>query len=133
MAIHGPGKPEAAMHRWPILALACLALWGCQTAGDLSDAPCPANTLCGDTDSDTDSEAFGPPRQPLVRRAAFEIWPGCPTTIQVMAQPRRMVFQAVHPDDQLEPDNDPSDSVCEGPEPSLMRAGRRPDQNLAAR
>lgn len=118
------------MHRWPIWALACIALCGCQMAGGVSDTPCPSNNPC----DDSDPEALGPARPSLVRLAVYELLPGCPSTIQVMARPRRIVYQAVHPDEAPEePATEPDDSVCEGPEPGLLRASRRPSQNLAVR
>jgi hypothetical protein len=123
------------MNRWPMLALVCLALCGCQSAGGVSEEPCPSNSLCGDPDADTESRALpGPVGRPMVLRAEYQLLPGCPSSLQVMARPHRIVYQAVRPDDTPEePSTDPSDSVCEGPEPGLMRASRRPDRELAAR
>ena len=70
----------------------------------------------------------------MVLQAEYELLPGCPSSLQVMARPHPIVYQAVRPDKTPEdPSTDPSDSVCEGPEPGLMRASRRPDRELATR
>jgi hypothetical protein len=125
------------MNRWPILALICLALCGCQSAGGVSEEPCPSNNLCGDTDTDTDTESRllpGPAGHPMVARAEYQLLPGCPSSLQVMAWTHPIVYRAVRPDDAPEePASDQSDSSCEGPEPALMRASRRRDRELATR
>jgi hypothetical protein len=126
------------MSRWPIRILVCVALCGCQSAqgpdGSRSDADCPTLSPC----DDPSSESLLPPGsdlKPAVTQAAWHpIWPGCPTTLQVMARLHPIAFRAVRPLAAPEPDTDPSDWVCDPPEVPLLRAGRwRPDQNLAAR
>jgi hypothetical protein len=89
----------------------CLIACGCQTGGPRSDQDCPSYNLCGDPDSDA------------VLTPSPDQLPGCPSSLQVMVRP--IVFHADRPDDDapgVAPDA--SDSVCEGPEPSLLRAAR---------
>jgi hypothetical protein len=132
------------MNRWPIWVLACLAFGGCQTGpASVSNEPCPNINPCDDTDSRLRPPApLSPPRLPPgptpVPVAAFAsglpLWPGCPTTLQVMATPHRITFHAVRPSEEPETtDPDPSDWVCEEPEAPLLRAGRAPEHDLAVR
>jgi hypothetical protein len=114
------------MNRWPILALACFGLCGCQAGGigaPLSNVDCPSPNPCDDPDSDA---LLGP--GPLTVRVAYQpLKPGCPSTLQVMARLRPVAFQATRsrtaPD---ESDPDQYDSVCAPPDPPLLRAGHWP-------
>jgi hypothetical protein len=120
------------MSRWPIWALACAALCGCQVAS-LSLDDCPAPTLCEDPGSDA-RLLPGPGPRPLVRQADYRpLKPGCPSTLQVLARVHRIAFQAIRPEEEAPDDaSDPSDFVCTPPEAPLMRAERR-HRDFAAR
>jgi hypothetical protein len=122
------------MSRWPIWALAYAALCGCQAA-TLSQDDCPAPTLCEDPGSDA-RLLPGPNARAVVTQADYRpLKPGCPSTLQVMAQVHRIAFQAVRPEEEMPDDaTDPSDFVCAPPEAPLMRTERRPrDRDFAAR
>jgi hypothetical protein len=127
------------MNRWPIWVLACLALCGCQSGpASVSNEPCPNINPCDDTDSRLLPPGFLLPGTTPVPVAALAtglpLWPGCPTTLQVMATPHRIAVHAVRPSETPETTApDPSDWVCEGPEAPLMRAHLRPEHDLAAR
>jgi hypothetical protein len=100
----------------------------------MSDVNCPSYNPCDDPDPEA-RLPLGPVPGPVVTLAAWHpLWPGCPSTLQVMARLRPIAFQAVRPDEAPETAPDPSDWVCDPPEAPLLRAGRgRPDQDLAAR
>src|SRR5580704_13897674 len=88
-----PAKPGAVMNRWPIWILV-LALCGCQAPdAGRSDADCPTPSLCGDPDSD----ARLAPAPPTSLANWAPVWPGCPTTLQVMARAHPIVFHTIGP------------------------------------
>jgi hypothetical protein len=127
------------MNRWPISVLACVVLCGCQlTAGPaapVSNMDCPTPSPCDDSSSESWMPAKSAPVAVVALAAYKPFWPGCPTTLQVMARPapRPIAFKAVRPE---EPETapDPSDWVCDPPEAPLLRAGRQPvGQGLASR
>ena len=127
------------MHRWPIRLLICVALYGCATVNrpptPVSDVDCPTPSPCDDPDQDALLRP-GPKFRPAALQVAYRpLWPGCPTTLQVMARLHSIAFQAVRPSDEdADAPSDPSDWTCDPPDAPLLRAGRfRPDQNLATR
>jgi len=125
------------MNRWRIWVLACLAICGCQT-GDLpvapvSEDPCPSLGPCDEPDSDAWLLPGPAPARVAALVADQPLFPGCPKTLQVMAQPHPIVFQAVRLDEQPDTAPDPSDLVCDPPEAPLQRAERRADHYFAAR
>ncbi|MGA3003902.1 MAG: hypothetical protein ABSE20_19475 [Acetobacteraceae bacterium] len=119
------------MNRWLILLLVGFALGGCQAAGGPVSDDCPSPDPCDDTGQEA-RPLFAAPM--VTFAAARPLWPGCPSTLQVMVRPRPIVFRAVRPDDEPEAAPDPDDWVCEAPEAPLLRADlRRSEQNVAAR
>jgi hypothetical protein len=122
------------MTRWPILVVTSLALCGCQTGGGQAargSDDCPAPTLCGDPDPEAALPLGAASGQFAVWRPLF---PGCPSTLQVMARPHPIVYRAVRPLEAPQTGGDPSDWVCDPPEAPLLRAMRwRSDQDLATR
>ncbi len=122
------------MNRSPILVLACLALFGCQTNTSMSDDPCPSPHPCDDPTTEA-WRRLGPPPAAVVTQAVYRpLKPGCPSTLQVMARPRPVVYHAVSPEEAPDADPDPADLVCDDPDLPLQRADwRRPDRDLAAR
>ena len=126
-----PGKPGTTMNWWLIWSVIGVVLCGCQTGGRSASDDCPAPSPCDEA---------GQERWPLftVPVATFAVarplWPGCPSTLQVMARPFPIVFRAVRPDDEAEPAPDSADWHCELPEAPLLRADRRhPGQDVAGR
>ena len=115
----------------------CLALGGCQTGpASVSNEPCPNINPCDDTDSRLLPAAptRRPATVPVAARltAGLPLWPGCPATLQVMAPPRPIAFQSVHPvETPKTTGSDPSDWVCEGPEAPLLRAAHPGKRDLA--
>ena len=66
--------------------------------------------------------------------ASRPLWPGCPSTLQAIARSHPIAFRAVRPHDEHETVPDPSDWVCEPPEPPLLRVDRcSSDQFIAGR
>jgi hypothetical protein len=115
--------------------LLCFALCGCQAwlAGK-SDDSCPANIGCDEPSNDTRLIPGNAGRPKVVVAEYRPLWPGCPGSLQVMARLHPIVFQAARGDPESPATvDDPSDWVCEPPEPSLMRAGRAGAPTLAAR
>lgn len=125
------------MNRWPIIwLLGCLALCGCQASGRVAPRTddCPSFNPCDDPDTDARLLGKPTPGMPVVTPVAYQpLWPGCPATLHVMARLRPVSFHAVRPGENPEPASDPSDWVCDPPEAPLLRAGRRPDNELTAR
>jgi hypothetical protein len=126
------------MNRWPLWLLACLLQCGCHAAGrppaPMSYEPCPSPGPCDDPDQD----AWFPPGPFRGSTATLadnqRLIPGCPATLQVMARPHPIVFQAVTPEAEPDTDPDPADLVCDPREAPLLRAeGQRLDHDLATR
>jgi hypothetical protein len=115
------------MHRWLIWSLAAFALCGCQTGGGPMSADCPTPGPCDEAGQDV-RPLFGAPVVTVA--ATMPLWPGCPSTLQVMAPLQPVVFHSVLHYDEHEAAPDPSDGVCETPDAPLLRTdlGRsRPD------
>jgi hypothetical protein len=118
------------MSRWLIWLLIGIALCACQTRGNSALGDCPDALGPCDEAGKERSPRFA---APVVALAATKpLWPGCPSTLQVMAPLHRIVFHAVRPQEQPDtsPDN-PSDWVCEAPEAPLLRAGLHSQGQLA--
>jgi hypothetical protein len=124
------------MTQWPIWVLLCLALCGCQTAAHALDDSCPSPTLCDDPDSEAHVRP-GPAIAPLVTLAAYRpLFPGCPTTLQVMARPNQhqIVYRAARPREVPETAPDLSNDDCAPLEAPLRSTSHRPaERDLAAR
>jgi hypothetical protein len=119
------------MHRWLIWLLAGISLCGCQVGGGPVLVDCPSPDPCDDTGQEA-PPLFAAPA--VTFAAARPLWPGCPSTLQVMARPHPIVFRAIRPDDEPETAPEPSDWVCDGPDAPLLRAGRwAPAQDVARR
>jgi hypothetical protein len=119
------------MNRWLIWLLIGVGLCGCQMGGGPVSDDCPAPDPCDDT-SQAAQPLFAAPGVTLA--AGRPLWPGCPSTLQVMARPYPIVFRAVRPEEPPETDPDPSDWVCGAPDAPLLRAGtRRTNQAVASR
>jgi hypothetical protein len=121
------------MNPWLIWLLAGCVLCGCQAAGGPVSDDCPSPNPCDDPGQQALQPR--PVATPEVAQVAWKpLWPGCPSTLQVMAQPTPIVFHAVRPEDQPEAAPDPSDWVCELPEAPLQRAGaQRTNQVVTTR
>lgn len=98
-----------------------VGLGGCQMGGSHVLEDCPSPDPCDDT-GQVVRPLFAAPAPALA--AARPLWPGCPSTLQVMARPHPIVFRAIRPGEEPETAPDPSDWVCEGPEAPLLRARR---------
>ena len=118
------------MDRWLIWWLIGVGLCGCQMGRGPVSVDCPALDPCDDS-ARVVRPLLAEPGVTLA--AARPLWPGCPASLQVMAQPHPIVFRAVRPEDEPERAPDPSDWVCEGPEAPLLRAGRGAGQDVARR
>jgi hypothetical protein len=119
------------MSRSLVWLLVGLALEACQTQGGSALDDCPALSPC-------DEASRG--RLPLFATrtvalaAARPLWPGCPSTMQVMAPQHPILFRAIHPEEKPDTVLDPADWICELPEPPLLRAGiKRPGRDIAGR
>jgi hypothetical protein len=135
--VRGPyrGKPGTAMNPWLICLLAGLALCGCQAAGGPVSDDCPSPNPCDDPGQESWRLPGTIPGRAATLAAWQPLWPGCPSTLQVMARPHPIVFRAVRPDEVV-PDraSDPSDWDCELPEEPLLRAdGSHPGKDVANR
>jgi hypothetical protein len=121
------------MNRRLIWFLAGLALCGCQMGGGPVSDDCPSPNPCDDL-GQQGRLPLSPSPLPTTPAAWRPLWPGCPSTLQVMARPSPIVFRTVRPEEAPETAPDPFDWVCEPPEAPLLRAGRqRPDQDAAVR
>jgi hypothetical protein len=120
----------SVMNRWLIRLLAGIALCGCQAGGRPVSTDCPEPDPCGDTGHDA-RPLFTMPEVTLA--TAPPLWPGCPSTLQVLARPHAIVFRAIRPTEEPETAADPSDWVCEGPEAPLLRARRGSGEDVARR
>jgi hypothetical protein len=107
------------MNRWLIWLVGGFALCGCQTGGGPVSSDCPAPSPC----DEAGRALFAVPVSTIT--AATRLWPGCPSTLQVMALPHPIVFRAARTDEVPEIGPDPSDWVCELPEAPLLRTDRR--------
>ncbi len=126
------------MNRWSIWFALCLAVCGCQSIGGppapVSD-DCPSPGPCDDPDTESWLPS-GPGSAAVATLAEWHPpWPGCSSTLQVMARSRlhSIVFRAVRPDEVPNSPSDPSDWVCAPPDAPLLRAMDRSGQHLAAR
>jgi hypothetical protein len=111
------------MKRWPILALVCFGLCGCQAGrigASMSNLDCPSPNPC----DDPDSEALLGTGPTTIKVAYRPLKPGCPSTLQVMARLHPVAFQATRPRTAPEEsDPDQYESVCAPPDAPLLRAG----------
>jgi hypothetical protein len=106
------------MNRRLIWLLVVVGLCACQTGGGPVSSDCPSLNPCDEAGQDV-RPLFAAPVVTLA--TAMPLWPGCPSTLQVMARPHPIVFRAVRPDEEPETAPDPSDWVCEMPEAPLLR------------
>jgi hypothetical protein len=116
------------MNRWLIWLLTSIALGGCQAGGRPVSTDCPQPDPCSAT-----REGARPlfAAREVTLADALPLWPGCPSTLQVLARPHPIVFRAVTEEPQTAAD--PSDWVCESPEAPLLRARRGSGQDVARR
>ena len=112
------------MHRWLIWFPASVILCGCQFAQQPMSDDCLPPNPCYESGSE-ERLPVGAAPGPVVTLADLRpLWPGCPSTLQVMLRPHPILYHAARPADQPETAADPSDWFCAPPDPPLLRATR---------
>ena len=86
--------------------------------GRLPAGPIPAGLPVGFDAGLPAGSNSGPP---LTRAVYRPLWPGCPSTLQVMAQVHRIVFQAARSGAARETAGDESEYVCDTGDAPLLR------------
>lgn len=119
--------PGTVMKQWLIRVVVCLAVCGCQAGGRQTLDDCASPSAC---DEDDQGWLLAPGNRSglAANMVASPGWlPGCPASLQVMAQPHPIVYRAYRPDEEPDTTSDPADWVCEAPEAPLLRADRQQD------
>jgi hypothetical protein len=120
------GISRAFLTRWRTSIFACLVLGGCQMIGGppapVSDEPCPSAGPCDDLNADNRLKSIT--RAGTAEADNRHPIPGCPKTLQVMAELRSITFPSDPAVTIPETDPDPSDLTCDTPEDPLQSAGR---------